>query len=218
MSSLGFDRLIVNCRQAEVGAHQELDLTTKYAGTDTGLTGGNAYQIKVNAVNYTITMPAGTVTYLAMIKAINSNADIIAARIRAVLVGGDVRFYIFAATIALTAGTADDLLAALTSTPAAAVQGIMLIEFPITGKRAIINALSVNFPAVYNDDLVWDLIRYVGDEYNQRFSAAVSSSTTYHKEDLLTPCGYGDKILVSTEITITALTGYVTLSWSHNGF
>jgi len=216
MSSLGFDRLIVNCREAEVGAHQELNLSTKYPGTDTTLTGGDSHDIKVNGVNHTIILPTGTITYLVLIKTINSTASIISARVRAVLVGGDVRFYIFAATIALTAGTTDDLLTALSSTPSAAVQGIMLVEFPITGKRAIINALSVNFPAVYNDDLIWDLIRYVGDEYNQRFSATVSSATTYHKEDLLTPCGNGDKILVSTEITISAATGYVTLCWSHN--
>lgn len=217
MSSLGFDKLIVNCRKTSVGSHQELDLTTKVPGTDTTLTGGNSYQIKVNAVNYTIVMPAGTVTYLDMIIAINTNADIMAARIRAVLVGGDVRFYIFAATIALTAGTADDLLAALTSTPAAAVNGILLVEFPITGKRAVINALSVNFPVFYNDDLIWDLIRFKGDEYNQRFSAAVTTSVTYHKEDLATPCGSGDKIMVSTEVACAGQ-GYITLAWSHNGF
>ena len=216
MSSLGFDRLVVDCRDSKVASYQELGLTSKAPSTNTGLTGGNAYQFKVNTVNYTVTMPSGTVTYLDLIKAINATAAIQAATIRAILVGGDVRFYIYSATITIAAGDSADLLAALSSTPDSAVNAIMMIEFPISSKRAMINAISVNFPIFYNDDLIWELIRTVvgdGEEYNQRFSATVSTSASYHKEDLITPCGGGDKVIVSTEAACAG-TSYVTLAWS----
>lgn len=217
MSSLGYDRLIVSCKPSKVASYEEAGLVAKAPSSATGLTGGNSYQFKVNTVNYTITMPTG-VTYIDLLKIINNDATLTLAKIRAILVGGDLRFYIEAATITLAAGDADDLFTGLTAPLAdTKVNAIFMVEYYITGKRANINSISINFPISYTGDVIWEIDKYTGIEYNQRFSESVVASTTYHNEALLTPCGNGDKIILYSEAACAG-TSYATIAWSHNGF
>lgn len=215
MSSLGLDHLVINRRTSVVASHEEAGLSAKAPSTTTTLTGGNSYQFKVNTVNYTITIPTD-VSYLSLVKTINGDATLQAAKIRVVLVGGDLRFYIESATITLAAGTAADLFAAL-SAPLGdtKVNAIMLIKFPITGKSSIINAISANFPIFYTGDIIWEIISAAGEEYNQQFSAAIVALSAYHKEDLLTPCKQDDWIYVSTSAACAG-NSYATLTWATN--
>jgi hypothetical protein len=219
MSSLGFDRLVMDCQPSKVASYEEAGLAAKVPSSPTGLTPEAAYQFKVNTVNYTVTMPTGTITYAVLVKTINANATILAAKIRVILIAGDLRFYIEAATITLAAGTAADLFTALTAPLGdTKVNAIMMVEYQITGKRACINAIAINFPISYTGVVIWELDKYTGIEYDQRFSSsAIAASTSYYIETLVTPCGSGDKVIIYTEAACAG-TSYVTLSWSHNGF
>lgn len=219
MSSLGLNRSQLYCKTSSVASYQELGLSGIDPSTDTTLTGGNSYQIKVNGVNYTIVMPSGTVTFDDMVKAINENTSIIAAKIRALFIDEDVRIYIEAASIVLAAGTADDLLAALTSTPDAAVDAVMYFKHVVNDKIAMINCISLRLPITYTGDIVWEIIKptTIDQGHNQRFAEAVAAKIVFYKESLVTPCKFGDTIIISTNAACAG-TSYITLAISSNGW
>jgi hypothetical protein len=137
--------------------YQELGLTGKTGASVTGLSANTDYLVKVKigspaAVEYTIhtaTTPSD-VTYTAMLALLNVQTAAVGVWS---IVGGDVRFIATVlgddSDVAITEGTTDGLLAALSSTPDAAVSGVTgIIDFDdgrydtVAEIVSLVNALS----------------------------------------------------------------------------
>lgn len=184
--------------------YQELGLTGKSGGDDTGLSQSTAYKVKVaidggTITEYTITTPGETVTYTIMMALLDAQTTGATWAIS----GGDVRctsdLVSDTSAISITAGSSSDLLTALSSTPDTAVAGTS------TGTDPAVSGLTgIEIPILATDDdeQVATRVSALIDAESD-FGASVSTATvtiTATNRGYTTPTADGD---LSTLVTIT---------------
>lgn len=161
------------------GSYQEFGLSGITKQGDSGLTAATTYKFKINAIEYTILTGSGTVTWQNLIDLMQAE---IPSTMTIYIVGGDLRVLNTGSSTAITAGTSNDLLAALTSTPDTQVQNVPFITFSnFNARRNILKQIRIDFSITFTGTLYWIFDKKSGSNMNnQVFDSGALSGVDYY--------------------------------------
>jgi len=191
--------IFIESLESKVMTYQELGLSSKVL-KDVALATPAIYYFKINGIEYNFETLA-SINYLQLLSYLTS-AISKPLEFDVKLIGGDIRIFKFTTTtIAITAGsTGVDLLGAsgLNTSVDTAVANVHWVEHTVPAKRCILSQAHVNFPIAYTGDLIWEVFKQSGSDFNMRFSTTIAS-VPYYVKDIDLILGSQDRVRYYTE-------------------